>query len=189
VLGRSVDGTVRCFPVAENRHSRGILDVSIAPARIDPALARQAQEMATLIAARLDYVGVLAVEFFVLADGSLRLNEIAPRPHNSGHYTLDAGACSQFEQQLRLVCGFAPLDPAPSADAVMVNLLGDIWQGDAPDWNLLLEEPQARLHLYGKQEARPGRKMGHFTLVGSGIEALLDKALALREALGIRDPG
>ncbi len=188
VLGRAVDGSVRCFPVAENRHSHGILDLTIAPARIDPALAAAAQAMATRIAAELDYVGVLAVEFFVLEDGSLCLNEMAPRPHNSGHYTLDAGACSQFEQQLRLVCGFPPLDPAPASDAVMVNLLGDIWGEDGPDWALLLSEPQARLHLYGKQAPRPGRKMGHFTVVGSGIDGVLTKALALRTALGIPDP-
>lgn len=187
VLGRAVDGSMRCFPVAENRHRQGILDLSIAPARIAPPLATQAQAMAGTIAAALDYVGVLAVEFFVLADGSLRLNEMAPRPHNSGHYTIDAGACSQFEQQLRLVCGFAPLDPDPAAAAVMVNLLGDIWHGSAPDWQTVLAEPQARLHLYGKEQARPGRKMGHFTVVGSALGDVLAKALALRTALGIHD--
>lgn len=185
VLGRGVDGEVRCFPVVENRHSDGILDLSLAPARIDEALAAQARAMAGRIAAALDFVGVLAVEFFVLADDSLRLNEIAPRPHNSGHYTIDAGACSQFEQQVRLTCGFAPLDPEPAAAAVMVNLLGDIWGEHGPDWSAVLAEPQARLHLYGKQEARKGRKMGHFTLVGSATGELLDKALRLRAGLGM----
>ena len=128
---------------------------------------------------------MLGVEFFVLTDGSLLLNEMAPRPHNSGHYTIDAGACSQFEQQLRLVCGFPPLDPAPAANAVMVNLLGDQWHAGTPDWASLLQHPRARLHLYGKREARPGRKMGHFTLVGPDRQSLLEEAEQLRRTLGM----
>jgi 5-(carboxyamino)imidazole ribonucleotide synthase len=187
VLGRAVDGTVRCFPVAENRHRDGILDVTIVPARITPELALQAQDLAGRVAQQLDYVGVLAVEFFLLHDGRLLVNEMAPRPHNSGHFTIDAGACSQFEQQLRLICGFPPLDPHPAAAAVMVNLLGDIWGDGQPDWSALLAEPRARLHLYGKEHARPGRKMGHFTLVGGDLDQILSRALALRGALDISD--
>jgi 5-(carboxyamino)imidazole ribonucleotide synthase len=187
VLGRSVDGLVCCFPVVENQHRDGILDLSIAPARIPTALAEHAQSIATRIAHRLDYVGVLAVEFFVLADGQLLLNEIAPRPHNSGHFSLDAGACSQFEQQLRLICGFAPERTLPSAPAVMVNLLGDLWGEERPEWATLLGDPQVRLHLYGKDQARPGRKMGHFTVLGADPAQILARALALRQALGIPD--
>ena len=128
---------------------------------------------------------MLGVEFFVLEDGTLVLNEMAPRPHNSGHYTIDAGACSQFEQQVRLVCGFPPLDPQPACAAVMVNLLGDIWAQGAPDWAALLATPQCHLHLYGKEAARPGRKMGHFTVTGADRQQALDQALALRTRLGI----
>ena len=187
ILGRGVDGTVECFPVAENHHRGGILDTSIAPARIPAALAARARSLAARIAAQLDYVGVLGVEFFVRPGGELLLNEIAPRPHNSGHYTLDAGSFSQFEQQVRLVCGFPPADPAPAPAAVMVNLLGDIWRDGAPDWAPLLADPRVRLHLYGKDAPRAGRKMGHFTVVGSEPAEVLERALALRAALGIAD--
>ncbi len=185
VLGRGVNGSVQCFPVAQNHHRHGILDVSIAPAEIAESLAQQVCSWASRVANTLEYVGVLGVEFFVLTDGSLLLNEMAPRPHNSGHYTIDAGACSQFEQQLRLVCGFPPLDPAPAANAVMVNLLGDQWHAGTPDWASLLQHPRARLHLYGKREARPGRKMGHFTLVGPDRQSLLEEAEQLRRTLGM----
>ena len=188
ILGRGVDGTVRCFPVAENRHRHGILDVSITPARIQASLAATARQMATELAERLDYVGVLAVEFFVLRDGSLLLNEMAPRPHNSGHFSIDAGTCSQFEQQVRLVCGFPPADPSPATPAVMINLLGDIWQaGCSPDWDKVLRDPQARLHLYGKSSARPGRKMGHLTVLGEDAEAIVTRAEFLRAQLGMTD--
>ncbi len=187
VLGRSVDGQMQCFPVAENRHTGGILDVSMAPADIPPALASEARRIAMQIADQLDYVGVLGVEFFVVAGGRLVLNEMAPRPHNSGHYTIDAGACSQFEQQVRLVCGFAPLDPKPGSAAVMVNLLGDIWRDGPPDWAALLANPHCHLHLYGKEDARPGRKMGHFTVTGASLSDALPQALKLRSHLGVGD--
>jgi 5-(carboxyamino)imidazole ribonucleotide synthase len=183
LLGRSVDGEIAFFPVADNTHRDGILDVSILPAQIDEALAEKARGMARLIAEKLDYVGVLAVEFFVLKDGSLALNEMAPRPHNSGHATLDAGSASQFDQQLRTVCGFPPLDPTPFPIAVMVNLLGDLWGKGAPRWESVLKEPQAHLHLYGKKSARPGRKMGHLTVTGRDRDTVVKKALLLREAL------
>ena len=185
VVARGFDGEVRTFPVAENHHQDGILDVTIAPARIPEALAAQAREAALGVARALDYHGVLCVEFFVLADGRLVVNEIAPRPHNSGHYTIDACVCSQFDQQVRVLAG-APLgDTAQLAPAVMVNILGKAWQhaGGEPDWSAVLRDPRAKLHLYGKREARPGRKMGHLTVLGESIDDALERALVIRERL------
>jgi 5-(carboxyamino)imidazole ribonucleotide synthase len=179
VLGRSTAGDVTCFPIAENSHANGILDVTLVPASISSALAEQAIDAATRIANGLDYCGVLAVEFFISTDDRVLVNEMAPRPHNSGHYTLDACATSQFEQQVRMVCGL----PAGSSDlhtpVAMWNLLGDIWPEDAePEWAAVLEFELTKLHLYGKTEARPGRKMGHINCLGETLEdakALLDK--------------
>jgi 5-(carboxyamino)imidazole ribonucleotide synthase len=179
VLGRSTMGDVSCFPIAENSHANGILDVTLVPASISSALAEQAVDAATRIANGLDYCGVLAVEFFISTDDRVLVNEMAPRPHNSGHYTLDACVTSQFEQQVRMVCGL----PAGSSDlhtpVAMWNLLGDVWPEDAePDWAAVLEFELAKLHLYGKTEARPGRKMGHINCLGETLEdakALLDK--------------
>jgi 5-(carboxyamino)imidazole ribonucleotide synthase len=179
VLGRSTAGDVTCFPIAENSHANGILDVTLVPASISSALAEQAIDAATRIANGLDYCGVLAVEFFISTDDRVLVNEMAPRPHNSGHYTLDACATSQFEQQVRMVCGL----PAGSSDlhtpVAMWNLLGDIWPEDAePEWAAVLENELAKLHLYGKTEARPGRKMGHINCLGETLDdanALLDK--------------
>jgi 5-(carboxyamino)imidazole ribonucleotide synthase len=189
VLARDVRGQVQCFPVAENQHTRGILDVSIVPARVTAALADEAREIAGRIAARLDYVGVLAVEFFV-SDGELFVNEMAPRPHNSGHYTLDACTVSQYEQQVRALCGLPLQSPRAHSASVMVNLLGDCWFGAGnktrePDWNALHATPNLKLHLYGKRQPRPGRKMGHFTIVGDRLGEVLDTALATRRKLGI----
>ena len=171
VLGRAQDGTVTCFPIAENRHANGILDVTLVPASISNTLADRALDAARRIADGLDYCGVLAVEFFISTDGRVLVNEMAPRPHNSGHYTLDACATSQFEQQLRMVCGL----PAGSCElhrpVAMLNLLGDIWPADSsPPWDEVLALPRAKLHLYGKREARPGRKMGHVNCLGDTIE-------------------
>jgi 5-(carboxyamino)imidazole ribonucleotide synthase len=189
VVARGPEGECRAFPVAENRHRHGILDVSIVPARIDAALARAAQSMARRLAAGLDYAGVLGVEFFVVK-GALLVNEIAPRPHNSGHYTLDACATSQFEQQVRALCGLPLGDERLLSPATMVNLLGELWSGGEPAWDQVLAQPGAKLHLYGKQAARPGRKMGHVTVLDAGAAASLEAALALRGTLGIRDePG
>jgi 5-(carboxyamino)imidazole ribonucleotide synthase len=179
VLGRSTAGDVTCFPIAENSHANGILDVTLVPASISTALAEQAIDAATRIANGLDYCGVLAVEFFISTDDRVLVNEMAPRPHNSGHYTLDACATSQFEQQVRMVCGL----PAGSCDlrtpVAMWNLLGDIWPEDAePEWAAVLENKLAKLHLYGKTEARPGRKMGHINCLGETLDdakTLLDK--------------
>ncbi len=159
VLARGLDGAVAAYVPVENRHRNHILDVTVAPARIAPELAAEATAMASRIAAALDFVGLLAVEMFVTRDGALLVNEIAPRPHNSGHWTIDACATSQFEQFVRAVCGLPLGDPERHADAEMTNLLGD----DIAAWPAILAEPGAKLHLYGKRAARPGRKMGHVT--------------------------
>jgi 5-(carboxyamino)imidazole ribonucleotide synthase len=188
VLARREDGTSAVFPVAENRHASGILDVTIAPARIDAALAAEAGRLATRLAGALGYVGVLAVEMFVVG-GRLLLNEIAPRPHNSGHYTIDACRTSQFEQQVRVLCGLPLGDPSQHTPAVMVNLLGDIWRAGEPDWQAVLRHPGAHLHLYGKREARPGRKMGHVTVCEPTPDASLEAARAIRADLGIGAAG
>jgi 5-(carboxyamino)imidazole ribonucleotide synthase len=184
VLARGADGAIAVFPVAENSHARGILDITIAPARIPPRMAVEARALASSIANGLDYVGVLAVEMFVV-DGRLLMNEIAPRPHNSGHYTIDACRTSQFEQQVRALCGLPLGEPSQHTPAVMMNLLGDIWSGGEPDWAAVLRHPGAHLHLYGKSEARPGRKMGHVTVCEDTAQRALDVAHEIRAALGI----
>jgi 5-(carboxyamino)imidazole ribonucleotide synthase len=186
VLARDAAGAAACFPVAENSHRHGILDVSIVPARISPTLAESARQCALRIAAALDYVGTLGVEFFV-SRGVLYVNEMAPRPHNSGHYTLDACATSQYEQQVRALCGLPLGSPTLTSPAVMVNLLGDVWSAGEPAWALLLGRPGLKLHLYGKHEARPGRKMGHFTVVGPDLGQVVASAMEARAAIGIRD--
>ena len=192
VLAREACGDLRVFPLVENRHRHGILDVSIMPARVDTALAARAREVAAHIAMRLDYVGTLAVEFFVCA-GQLYVNEMAPRPHNSGHVTLDANIADQFAQQVRALCGLPLAEPRAHSAAVMVNLLGDLWYraGDErahePDWSVLYAVPNLRLHLYGKHHARAGRKMGHFTVIDSDAERALRAALEARSAIGIID--
>jgi len=159
VIARSITGETAPFDLVENIHTNHILSQTLAPARLDPAIAHEAQAIAARIAEAMDYVGVLAVEFFVEADGSLRVNEIAPRVHNSGHWTIEACYTSQFEQHIRAITGQPLGDPARHADAVMDNLIGD----QAKQWPALLAEPRAHLHLYGKTEIRPGRKMGHVT--------------------------
>ena len=188
VLARADDGEIAVFPVAENRHAHGILDVSIAPARIPPALAAQAAALASRLATELEYVGVLALEMFVVG-GELLLNEIAPRPHNSGHYTIDACRTSQFEQQVRVLCGLPLADPSQHTPAVMVNLLGDIWRQGEPHWEAVLRHAGAHLHLYGKREARPRRKMGHVTVCEAAPERALEVAFAIRRDLGIGESG
>jgi 5-(carboxyamino)imidazole ribonucleotide synthase len=194
VLVRSAEGQVVSFPTVENQHSRGILDVSIAPAWVNPQLASQAQACAATIAEKLGFVGTLAVEFFV-SEGRLVVNEMAPRPHNSGHHTIDACVTSQYEQQVRALCGLPLGDATQHSPSVMVNLLGELWfeNGDPdgayrePDWALLYAVPGLRLHLYGKHQARHGRKMGHFTVVGSGPKEVLARALGARRDIGVRD--
>ncbi|MCA3002058.1 MAG: 5-(carboxyamino)imidazole ribonucleotide synthase [Burkholderiales bacterium] len=187
VLARTASGEISVFPVVENQHVNGILDITIAPARISPALADAATSIANAVAVRLAYVGVLAVEFFVLADNTLLINELAPRPHNSGHFTIDACRTSQFEQQVRVLCDLPLGDATQHSPAVMLNLLGDLWRGKdheiAPDWSVVLSHPGAHLHLYGKRTARPGRKMGHVTVCDVTAEAALAAAMAMKSAL------
>ncbi len=164
VLARGVDGEIAAFAVTDNTHVGGILDLSVAPVEGD--LAAEATAVAERVAEALGYVGVLGVEMFVV-DGRILVNELAPRPHNSGHWTLDGARTSQFEQQVRAVCGLGLGDPSLHAPAVaMVNLLGDRWHDGEPDWATMLAVPGAHLHLYGKHEPRPGRKMGHLTVTG-----------------------
>jgi len=185
IVTRTSAHEVNAFPLSENRHAGGILDVSIVPARVDAELAHRAQEMAMKLAETLNYIGVLAVEFFVLQGGELVVNEMAPRPHNSGHYTIDACATSQFEQQVRAMCGLYPGRPDLLRPVVMVNLLGDVWQDDGgePNWEVLMQAPNAKLHLYGKAEARKGRKMGHYCVLGDTADAALEQAEALKDTL------
>lgn len=183
IVGRTGAGDVEAWPVAENHHVDGILDLSVVPARVDAALADRAVGLAMAIADALDYVGVLAVELFVVA-GELLVNELAPRPHNSGHWTLDASVTSQYEQQIRAVCGLGLGDTSmTSASIAMVNLLGDLWESGSPDWTAVLADPHAKLHLYGKSVPRPGRKMGHLTVTSPVASAAAARAQELRRAL------
>jgi 5-(carboxyamino)imidazole ribonucleotide synthase len=195
VVARGFDGVALAWPVAENEHRDGILAVSVVPARIDAGTAARATDAALGVAAALDYVGVLCVEFFVLADGRLVVNEMAPRPHNSGHYTIDACVTSQFEQQARVLAGLPLGSVRQHCPAVMLNLLGDAWfpggrtvaEGPLePDWRLVLGHPRAKLHLYGKAQARPGRKMGHVTVLGDTPAECLATAAAIERDLGLR---
>jgi 5-(carboxyamino)imidazole ribonucleotide synthase len=183
MVARTSPGIVTTFPVAENRHEQGILDVSIVPARIDEETSQKARQMALSLAESLDYVGVLGVELFILDDGRILINEIAPRPHNSGHYTLDATVTSQFEQQVRTLCGLPPGDTRLLSPVVMINLLGDVWGDSEPDWTDLFKHPGLMLHLYGKASARPGRKMGHFNLLAETVDQALSDALIIKGTL------
>jgi len=182
VLARGIDNEFALYPVCENTHAHGILDVTVAPARLSAKCVREVQTQARRIAARLEYVGVLAVEFFV-SRGRLLVNEIAPRPHNSGHYTIDACITSQFEQQVRALCGLPLGDTRLLTPVAMVNLLGDLWSGGTPRWERILQHPRAKLHLYGKHEPRPGRKMGHYTCLAASAARARAEALALRRGL------
>ncbi|MEY2552246.1 MAG: 5-(carboxyamino)imidazole ribonucleotide synthase [Ilumatobacteraceae bacterium] len=178
ILARSTSGQTAVYPVAVNSHVDGILDCTVVPHH-----APGATELAEGVAAALDYVGVLAVEMFVV-DGELLVNELAPRPHNSGHWTLDAARTSQFEQQVRAICGVGLGDPSLRSPAVaMVNLLGDLWAGGEPDWAAALAEPEASLHLYGKRAPRSGRKMGHLTVTSSTTDEAERLARGIRRSL------
>lgn len=179
MAARGADGRTVTYDPAENRHRHHILDISIVPARVSPAVALEAAAIARRIADALDYRGILGVEFFLNPDGSLLVNEIAPRPHNSGHHTLDACATSQFEQQLRAVLGLPPGSTRLLSPVVMLNLLGDFWPAETtpPDWHPLFQDGEAFLHLYGKRHARGRRKMGHANFLGTDA---LDRAEALK---------
>jgi 5-(carboxyamino)imidazole ribonucleotide synthase len=183
IVGRTADGRCEVWPVAENRHVHGILDLTVVPAAVPARVADRATGIAMAIADALAFVGVMAVEFFVV-DGEILVNEIAPRPHNSGHWTLDASVTSQFEQQIRAVCGLGLGETSMTAPSIaMVNLLGDLWDGGDPVWEQVLDDPDAKLHLYGKGVARPGRKMGHLTVRSAVATAAVARALELRSAV------
>ena len=191
VVARDDTGKVVTWPVAENQHRDGILDVSIAPARVEASLADEARRIATELAMALEYRGVLCVELFVAPGNALVVNEIAPRPHNSGHYTIDACMTSQFEQQARILAALPLGDTTAHMPAVMLNLLGDLWfvhdeaEAREPAWSRVLAHPRAKLHLYGKREPRRGRKMGHVTCLGTTLEEALATARTIKRELGI----
>jgi 5-(carboxyamino)imidazole ribonucleotide synthase len=183
LVARGIDGEMRTFPVGRNDHANHILDVTVLPFGDEPLEAR-ARELACAVAEALDLVGLLAVEMFLLKDGRLVINELAPRPHNSGHWSFDAAVTSQFEQQLRAVCGL-PLGATDLLRPVaMANLLGDLWEGGEPDWAAAASFPEVKIHLYGKDGARPGRKMGH--LVAFGETAAEAEARVRRARLALK---
>lgn len=183
VVARTHDARSEAYAVTENTHVDGILDVSVAPAPISSTLADRATGLAMAVADALDYVGVLAVELFVVGD-EVFVNELAPRPHNSGHWTLDGAATSQFEQQIRAVCGLGLGDPSMTVPAVaMANLLGDLWADGEPGWSAVLDDPHVKLHLYGKSQPRPGRKMGHLTVISTNTSAASERVRELRARL------
>jgi 5-(carboxyamino)imidazole ribonucleotide synthase len=183
VAARGHDGAFAHWGVIENRHVNHILDLSIAPADVPPDVAREAVEIARGILERLSVVGVLCVEFFLTKSGKLLVNELAPRPHNSGHLTIDASVTSQFEQQLRAVCGLPLGSTQLRRPAAMAQLLGDLWAGGEPRWPKALAMPDVKLHLYGKADPRPGRKMGHLTALAETPREAATVALAARDAL------
>ncbi len=183
VAARSVTGDFIHYGAIENHHQNGILDISIAPARVAPRIVQKAVQIAREVLDKLDVVGVLCVEFFVRRDGQLLINELAPRPHNSGHLTFDANVTSQFEQQLRAVCAlpFGAVDQL--TPAAMANLLGDLWDDGEPDWVAAASMADVKLHLYGKLEPRPGRKMGHLTALAPSVDQALADVTNARSAL------
>jgi 5-(carboxyamino)imidazole ribonucleotide synthase len=183
VAARGLDGAFAHFGVIENRHHRHILDISTAPAAVPPGVEREAVAVARGILEGLGVVGVLAVEMFLTRDGRLLVNELAPRPHNSGHLTFDACVTSQFEQQLRAICGLPLGSPELLRPAAMANLLGDLWAGGEPDWEAACRFSDVKLHLYGKADARPGRKMGHLTALAGTVEEARERVVAARAAL------
>jgi len=194
VLARGRDASTAVFPLARNVHRDGILAVTTVGEQLEPALIDQATDAATRIAVGLNYCGVLCVEFFVLTDGRLLVNEIAPRPHNSGHYTIDACVSSQFEQQARAMAGLPLGDTRLLSPAVMLNILGDVWFDTdgtqrEPNWAGVLAIPGAKLHLYGKRDARRGRKMGHVTCLGESVNLARERAAQVAAVLGIPGVG
>ncbi len=183
VAARSLTGDFAHYGTLENHHRNHILDATVAPARIPQRLASDAVQMARTILEKLDVVGVGCVEFFLTRAGKLLVNEIAPRPHNSGHFSVDACVTSQFEQQLRAICGLPLGSTEQLRPAAMANLLGDLWEDGNPDWLTLCRQPQVKLHLYGKLEPRPGRKMGHLCAMAADTDAALRAVLEARECL------
>lgn len=183
LVARAPDGSMETFPVCENLHRNHILDITVVPARVSARIETAARDLARAIAEKLELVGLLAVEMFLKRDGELLVNELAPRPHNSGHWTIEACATSQFEQQVRAVCGL-PLGSTEILQPVaMANLLGDVWQGGEPDWSRALQVPGVHLHLYGKREPRPRRKMGHLTGFGDDADDAVARVSQARSDL------
>ena len=183
VAARGADGDIAAYAPFENRHCNHILDLTTVPAAIVPAAATRAAEIARTILEQLQYVGVLCVEFFLSTDGELLVNELAPRPHNSGHLTCDAAVTSQFEQQVRAVCGLPLGSPEIPRPAAMANLLGDLWVDGEPNWAAACRFTDVKLHLYGKADPRPGHKMGHLTAVGRTVRDAQERVIAARDAL------
>lgn len=185
VVARGRDGEAVAYPVGLNHHERHILDTTVMPAPVGPVVSQEARTLALAVAQALGTIGVLCVEFFLTSDGRLLVNEIAPRPHNSGHLTIEAACSSQFEQQVRALCGLPLGHGELIVPAAMVNLLGDLWEYGEPRWEAALRsDPGVKLHLYGKDSAAPGRKMGHITVLDPDPEAARARALAARRALG-----
>ena len=183
ILVRSVDGDIAVYPLGENVHVNGILDTTRVPVNVAANRSEKAESMAIRLAEAMQYCGVLAVEFFLTRSGELLINEMAPRPHNSGHYTLDAAVTSQFEQQVRTMCGLPPGSTELLSPVVMVNILGDLWNDGTPHWEHLFRHPQAKLHLYGKHQARVGRKMGHYNCLAEDLPQASAIAQEIRTAL------
>jgi len=183
IAARGLDGEIAQYPAFENRHRNHILDLTTSPAAVPDPIRRRAVDITHAILEQLQYVGLLCIEFFVTTDGELLVNELAPRPHNSGHLTFDAAVTSQFEQQVRAICGL-PLGsveiPRPAA---MANLLGDLWVDGEPNWAAACRFADVKLHLYGKTQPRPGRKMGHLTATGRTVQEAQDRVISARDAL------
>lgn len=183
IIARGTDGAMATYPLCENIHRRHILDVTLVPARVKPSVAKAAENLAMKVAEALDIVGLLAVEMFLLPGGDLVINELAPRPHNSGHFSFDACITSQFEQQLRAVCGLPLGSTELFRPAAMANLLGDLWERGEPSWGTVAAFSDVKIHLYGKGEARPGRKMGHLVAFGASATEAGERVCAARDAL------
>ncbi|MEO8271085.1 MAG: ATP-grasp domain-containing protein, partial [Aureliella sp.] len=184
VTARNAHGQVECYPLFENDHTNHVLDITRCPVSTHLRhFEEQATEICHGIATNFGVLGLFCVEFFVSGSGKLMINEIAPRPHNSGHLTIEAFTCSQFEQQVRAICNLPLVPPAMLRPAAMANLMGDLWQAGPPNWQTVLAEPAAHLHLYGKAEARAGRKMGHLTVLDESSSEAAITAKELREAL------
>jgi 5-(carboxyamino)imidazole ribonucleotide synthase len=183
VAARGLDGGFAHYGVVDNTHRNHILDVTISPADVSPTVYQEAIKITRGVLESLDVVGVMCVEFFLTRDDTLLINEIAPRVHNSGHFTIDACITSQFEQQVRAVCGLPLGSTAQPQPAAMANLLGDLWQNGEPNWPAMLAHTDVKLHLYGKKDARNARKMGHLTAMGDTSQAAAEKVMAARNAL------
>lgn len=183
LLARDLSGNIRFYPVAENHHRHHVLHTTRVPGRISNELAAEAEKLGASIASALGHVGMMAVELFVTREGRLLVNEIAPRPHNSGHYTFGACATSQFEQHVRAICGLPLGDPSLLRPAAMMNLMGHHWRSGSPDWEAVLSCPSARLHLYGKKSPSAGRKMGHVLVIDDGDQRAMDAIEAIERTL------